>query len=302
MNVLKKANLDRLFKKLIVKSDDMTIAKTFQERCDIISELFTFVSGDDFKDYFKFDINKQNLESEIASCKKDYREKQSSRYYSYPSQTEEEYIQDKLYSNYYGRHVETFLLEKYQPTRAQSDEVLLCEMKFRYSVKSRILFAFYFNEVFQLCFDYIVIKGKKWNSKVSIDKDVTILSELTGIEAIKKMLRAFPEEEVVSEKEAKIREEHNEKNRIKQEKIKDLSSKVVHSRIKTLLDEKNIHYDFIDERVHMIKLYLNMNKGKTMIRIPKKDILNRLDIIPDLCKTLIEADQLNIQCKYIQNM
>jgi len=302
MNVLKKANLDRLFKKVIVKSEDVTIANTFQERCDIISELFTFFSGNDFKDYFKFEINKQNLENEIASCKKDYNERQTSRYYSYPSQTEQEYIHDKLYSNYYGLHVETYLLEKYKPTQAKSDEVFLCELNFRSSVKSRILFAFYFNEISQLCFDYIAIRGKKWRSNVSIDKDITILTEITGLEAIKNMLCAFPEEEAESENEEKQREIENDKNRIKKEKIKDLSSKVVRSRIKTLLNEKNIPYSVIDERVHMIKLYLNMKKGKTMIRIPKKDILNRLDIIPDLCEKIIEADQHNIQCKYVQNM
>jgi len=302
MTSLKKANLDKLFQKIINTSEDITIEGTFEKRCELISELNTFFTGKDYKKYFR--IETSNLEKEIDSCKKDFQKRKDSDdyyFYRYGSQTEEEFIQEKLYSNYFGAHIDTFLLEKYKPTRKIADEVLLCKLDLSYRAQSQIYFAVYFNASFQLCFDYIAIKGSARLRQISLENDIKILSKVTNQEAIKNLVCSFPEEEEKVEEERKIRMKRNEKKQVKKDKIKELSSKAILARIKTLLDEKDLSY-YIDERVQILKIYLKMNNGRTMIRVPKKDIKTRLEFLPTLCETIIEADKLNIQCKYKQDL
>ncbi|KPA13632.1 hypothetical protein MHK_006158 [Candidatus Magnetomorum sp. HK-1] len=303
MTSLKKPNLDKLFKNIIVKSENITIVETYTKRCEFISKLTIFFSSNDLKHYFS--INTKNLEEEIDKCKQSFLKNRinNDHYYyrRYGSQTEEEYIQEKLYSNEYGSQLSTFFLEKYQPTQRISDEVLLCELNLTYQTKSKIFFAIFFNESFQLCFDYITVKKRKWNSLVNLESDIEISSAITDLDAIKKLLNSFPEEISKIEKEEEIRRQKNNKNRVKKEKIKALSSKAIIAKIKSILNEKGISF-FIDERIHIIHIYLKMKKGKTVLRVPKKDIKTRIEILPSLCEKIIEADQLNIQCKYNQNM
>jgi len=302
MSVLKKANLDKLFNKIVVKSEEMTIAETYQEKCDAISGLTHFFASNGFEHYFT--VNPRNLEDEIASCRESYRKNKDSNeasFYLHMSRTEEEYIEKRLYSNIYGNHVDTFFLEKYRQTQKKADKVLLCELKLSSSAQSRILFAVFFNAASQLCFDYITIRKRKWNRSIDIENDIKFLSATTDIEAIETLVRAFPEEEEKIEKESEIRKEKNDKNRIKKDKIKELSTKAVISRIKTLLDEKKISCR-IHERYHVLQIILDMKKGKTVINVPKKNIKTKLELIPSLCETIVEADKLNIHCKYNQNM
>jgi hypothetical protein len=303
MSTLKKTNLDKLFKKYIVKSEDITIVESYKQRCDFISDLASFFTSKLFKKYFK--INTKNLEYEIAECKNNFRKRKEQDdfyFYRYGSQTEEEYLEEQLYSNVFGNYVDTFVLEKYHPTKQKADEVLLCELSLSRAAQSRIFFSLFFNDASQLCFDYISLKNtRKRRSCEAVENDIKTFSSLTSLDAVKNFVNSFPEEEINIKKEDEIRWRRNDKERVKKDKIKDLSSKAVVSRIKSILNETNISF-FIDERIHMLKIYLTMKKGKTVIRVPKKDIKNRLEILPSLCEKLIEADQLNIQCKYHQNL
>ena len=303
MSFLKKSNLDKLFKTIIQKSETITVIDSYSKRCDCISDLISFLTDHEFKEYFI--INTSYLEKEIDKYKSEFHKKMQNNdyiHYRYSNQTEEEYIQEKLYSNYYGNHLQTFLLEKYKPTHNISGEVLLCELNLSYFAQSRIFFAIFFNDSSQLCFDYISTKGTMWRvNRVKTESDVKISSAITNLEAIKKLVHSFSEEEVHIKKEREIRKERNEKERVKKDKIKELSKKAVISKIKLMLTEKNISF-FIDEQYHIFKIYLKMKKGKTLIRVPKKDIKTRLEILPSLCEKIIEADQLGIQCKYNQNM
>jgi len=299
---LVKTSLDKLFKKSFNTSEDITIEKTFEKRCELISDLTNFIKDKTFKKYF--DINTSNLEEKIALCKKNFQKRKASDdfyFYRYGAQTEEEYIQEQIYSNTFGRHIDTFLLEKYKPTQKIANEVLLCRLNLSPMAQSSIFFAFYFNDTSQLCFDYIAIKGRARMSQVSLENDIKILSKKTNTVAIKKLICSFPDEEDKIEEESKIRMERNEKKQVKKDKIKELSSKAILARLKTMLDEKDISY-FIVEQVQIIKIYLKMNKGRTVIRVPRKDIKTRLEILPSLCEKIIEADNLNIQCKYKQNL
>jgi hypothetical protein len=303
MSKLVKKNVERLYHTIIAKSEDITIIENQEKKSEFVSDFASFLTGPEWKQLFI--MNTDTLEGEIDKLKNTYRKRKAKDdyfYYRYANQTEEEYVQEELYSNYSGNHVNTFLLEKYRPTRDVSDSVLLCELKLSRSAQSRIFFAFFFNEASQLCFDYISIKGTRWRShRVTIENDINILSEITSLEAIKKLIHSFPDEEVKNKKEYEIRTQKNIKNRVKKDKIKELSSKAFISRLRSLLKEKEISVD-IYERVHMYQIYVPMKKGKTVLRVPKKDIRKRLEILPSLCEKIIEADQLNIQCKYKQNI
>jgi len=301
MSSLKKVNLDKLYKNYIVKSKDITIAALYKERCDIISELTSLFKNKTNKKYFE--INTNNLEHEIDECKKQFRKRHINDdfyYYRYGSQTEEEYIQERLYSNMFGFNVDTFLLEKYRPTQQKANEVLLCELHLSGAALSKIHFSIFFNDAAQLCFDYISYQGLKLlDSCDSVKNNIKIMSSITSLDAVKNLIHSFPEEEVKIKQEEKLRWQQNDKERIKKDKIKTLSTKAVISRINSMLEEKNITF-FIAERTNILQIYLTMKKGETVIRVPKKDIKDRLEILPSLCEKLIEADQLNIQCKYHQ--
>jgi len=303
MSQLKKANIDKLYKKYIINSEELCIVEPDQDKTAIISKLLSFLSDRKFEHYLHFRLNNTNLENEIALCKTDYQSRKPTDNYFFPQspQTQEEYIQEHMYSSMYN-HVTTFLLEKYKPTQKDTNKSLLCEINFSRNARSCLVFAFYFNKLSQLTFDYIAVKGIRLNdSSISIDDDINILSNTTSLKAIKKLVSSFPEEDVLEYKEKEARKQRNAKNKVKKNKINNLSSSVVRSRIKTLLEEKNISF-FISEKKLIFQLYLKMKKGKTMIRIPKKDILDRLDILPALCEKIIEADHLNIHCKYKQRL
>jgi len=303
MSILKKANLDILFKNYIVKSKGITIVESYKERCHFISELSSFFTSKTFQKYFT--INTSNLEQEIANCKKNFRKRKQQDdfyYYRYGSQTEDEYIQEWLYSNRFGNYVETFLLEKYHPTQQKADEVLLCKLRLSGAARLSIYFSLFFNEAAQLCFDYISYNGsRRHESCEAVENDIKTLSSITSLDAVKNLINSFPEEEVKIQKEDELRWQRNDKEKVKKDKIKALSSKAVVSRINSILKEKNIPF-LIVERTNILQICLTMKKGKTVIRVPKKDIKDRLEILPSLCEKIIEADQLNIQCKYHQNM
>jgi len=303
MSILVKKNMDTLYNNIISKSDDVTIIDSHENKVAFISDLFSLFSDQNWKQYFT--IKTDTLEEEVNTHKHQYRKLKSEDpyyFYRYGNQTEEEYVHENLYSNYHGNHVKSFLLEKYRPTQDAAKTVLLCELGLSRSALSRIFFALYFNDASQLCFDYISIKGTRYRSHhVVIEKDINIITEITSLEAIKKLIYSFSDEETSNTKAQEIRTQKNNKNRVKKEKIKELSSKAFISRLRSLLKEKDIRID-IYERANIYQVYVPMKKGKTLLRVPKKDIIKRMEIIPSLCEKIIEADQLGIHCKYNQNM
>ncbi len=296
LSLLKKANVEKLFKNIIEKSEEITIEESYKARCDIISELTTLLTNN-YQHFFN--VKSHNLEEQIASCKKSFEERKKSDYYfyRYGTQTEKDYIQEQLYS--IGSLVDTFILEKYKPTQKIADEVLLCNLELSWATQSRIMFAIFFNDSSQLCFDLIVKKGKNDYRIESIEKDIKFLSTTTSVEAIKALLRSFLEEEAKIEEENDKRRQLNKKKRVKKEKVKALSGKAMVSKIKSLLDEKGFSYQ-IYEQYYIIKISLQMKKGHTLIRIPKKDIRISFEILPSLCEKILEADKVNIRCKYHQ--
>ena len=296
MSILKKANVEKLFKKIIEKSEEITIEKSYEVRCNIISELTTLFTND-YKEFFT--VNHHNLEDKIASCKDSFYNRKQSNYYfaRYDSQTEEGYIKEQLYS--FGNRVDTFFLEKYKPTAKIANEVLLCNLELSWATQSRLMFAIFFNHSSQLCFDFIVKKGRYNHDIESIENDIKIVSTTCSVEAIKKLLRSFVEEAAKIEEENEKRRLLNEKKKLKRDKVKALSSKAIISKIKSLLDEKGFSYN-ISEQHYILKVSLKMKKGETTIRIPKKNINTAFDILPSLCEKLLEADKLNIWCKYHQ--
>jgi hypothetical protein len=243
-------------------------------------------------------VNSHNLEEKILSYQKSFEERKHSDYYfyRYGSQTEKDYIEDQLYST--GRKVDTFLLEKYKPTEKIADEVLLCDVELSWAAQSKIMFAIFFNGS-QLCFDLIVKKRKNDYRIESIEEDIKFHSTTTSVEVIKAFLRSFPEEEAKIEEENDKRRQLNKKKRVKKQKVKELSGKAMVSKIKSLLDEKGFSYQ-IYEQYYIIKISLQMKKGNTIIRIPKKDIKTGFEILPSLCEKILEADKVNIRCKYHQ--
>ncbi len=297
LSILKKANVEKRFKNIIEKSEEITIEESYKARCDIISELTTLFTND--YQHFFVNVRSHSLEDKIASCKKSFEERKKSDYYfyRYGSQTEKDYIEEQLYS--IGSQVDTFLLEKYKPTPKIADEVLLCNLELSWAAQSRIMFAIFFNDSSQLCFDLIVKKGKNDYRLESIEEDIKFLSTTTSVEAIKALLRSFLEEEAKIEEENEKRRQLNKKKRVKKEKVKALSGKAIVSKIKSLLDDKGFSYQ-IYEQYYIIKISLQMKKGKTIIRIPKKDIRTGFEILPSLCEKILEADKVNIQCKYHQ--
>ena len=296
MSVLKKANVEKLFKKIIEKSEEITIEKSYEIRCDIISKLTTLFTNE-YKEFFS--VNQQNLEDQIASYKKSfYNRKQSNYYFSrYDSQTEKDYLEEQLYSP--GNRVDTFVLEKYKPTPKIAKEVLLCNLELSWASHSRIMFAIFFNHSSQLCFDFIVKKGRSNYDIDSIENDIKIFSTTCSVEAIKKLLRSLVEEAAKIETENEKRRLLNEKKKLKKDKVKALSNQAIISKIKSILDEKGFSYEIYDQ-YYILKVSLQMKKGHTIIRIPKKNINAAFEILPSLCEQLLEADKQNIWCKYHQ--
>jgi len=295
MSILKKANVEKLFKNIIEKSEEITIEKSYEIRCDIISELTTLFTND-YKDFFS--VNQHNLEEKIASCKDSFYRQKSDHYFSrYSSQTEEGYLEEQLYS--LGNRIDTYFLEKYKSTPKIADEVLLCDLELSWAAQSRILFAIFFNHSSQLCFDFIVKKGRYNHDIDSIENDIKIVSTTSSVEAIKKLLRSLVEEAAKIEEENEKRRQLNEKKKLKKDKVKALSNQAIISKIKSLLDDKGFSYK-ISEQYYIIKVSLQMKKGNTIIRIPKKNINTAFDILLSLCEKLLEADKLNIWCKYHQ--
>jgi len=305
MSELKKSNLDKLYKRFIVKSKDITIAKSSKERSDIISQLTELISGITIQHYFNININNSTLEQEIEKCKIKFRKRIAEDefyFYRYKIKTEDEFVREELYNNLFADHLKTYLLEKYKPTAEKSNEVLLCEMKLNFYALSRNFYAFYFNDNEQLCFDYVSHNNsRRLGTFEEVKREVKTLSSTTSLDAIKTMVQHYREEEKNNKKEKEQRWERTEKERVKTDKIKELSSKAIISRLKSLLEEKNISF-YIDDRTYILKIFLKMKKGRTMVKVPKKDIKDRLEILPSLCEIIVEADQLNIHCKYKQGI
>ena len=292
---LKKVNVEKLFKKNIVKSDSITIEKNYEARCGIISELTTLLTSD----YHDFScVNTHHLEGKIASYKESFKnmDTKSYHYYRYGAKTEEEYVKNRLYSE---NRVDTFILKKYKSTQKISEEVLLFDLYLSDAAQSRVMFAIFFNNFSQLCFDFIVKKGRDDYRIKSLENDIKILSTTTSVDAVKFFFPSLIEEDKKIKEEDKIRQQLNEKKRFKRDKVKALSIKAVILKIESFLDEKGLSY-YIEERIYAIHISLKMRKGYTVIKVPKKDIQTRFDILPSLCDKILEADELNIQCRYHQ--
>ncbi len=296
MDTLRKANVEKLFKNIIEKSAEITIEERYTARCEIIAELTTLLISD-YRHFFSLDGD--NLEDKIAAYKKSFKESKKDDYFYYRNRatTEKEYVKERLYSEH--AEADTFLLEKYKSTKKIAKEVILCDLKLSWAAQTKITFVVFFNDKYQLCFDFITRKSSRSFYGKSLKKDIKMASTTSSVEAIKKLLASLPEEAKKIEAENEVRRQINEKKQFKRHKVDVLSSKAVVSKIKHILDEKDFVYD-INEQTYIIKIILKMKKGTTTIRMPKKDIKTRFDILSSLCEKILEADELGIQCKYQQ--
>lgn len=299
--IFKKANIEKLYRRIIKKSSNqITVAEDAQTRYDVIQEIKTHFLKEENECYFK--IQKGNLENEINKTKKKYRELQNkkrdaySSYYS--SLTEEEYVDRSLYHE--SNMAEIFILEKYKPTEKKEKEVLVCDFLLSRNAQSQVMFAVYFNQSSQLCLDFILKKKREDFYIKSIEKDINIESTTTSTDAIKELLNSLPAEVEIIKKANEKQEQINEKNRIKTGKVKALSNKAMIAKINSILDEKKISHS-IHHRANDFQVFLKMKKGTTMIKIPKRNAKNSLDLLLSLCEIVLAADQYGIQCRYQKN-
>ncbi len=295
---LGKTDIDKSFKKL--QKDKLEYVEAdYVKCCDIIKTIILDFSST-YKDSIKvYNGNLEDLTNDYKkryiSYLKDFKEKKKDRYsYYYPQgdpQTEEEYVKYHFKQDYH----ETHRFEKYTPNKKEEDKVFYFEFKKYFRSKLFYKFSIYFNSENILCCDRITLKKIDYLEYEMIEvQTATILPE-----TMMGLFNEFLELDIAGKEIYKKRKIQLEADNIKKNKVKGLKKKAGLINIKKILDEMNCAYA-LEEMKNAIKVQIELSKGRTAIKIPKKNLNKALELLPEFVESILKADKLNIQFKHKQ--
>lgn len=294
MSNLKKNSIENISKQIFQNNTNILIEENYYNKCKIISELLEF-----FEEQFRkfISIDKEDIESIIREYQEDFieinRNKDSSAYSYYKWNDIKKYKNKEEYANdqiLICKKNKSYFLKKYKPTIKTSKEVIFGEIKLNSYSKADIDFCIFFNEENTFCMDFIY-KKEVYESLKDIQKETKTISYKANIEILKLFMSKLKEESNNIEIE-------NKKRKIKQNKVKELVTKGAILNVKEILEPyKNYDYK-IKESSTSIDLIFELQKGDISIKIPKRDIKNKLVLLPDLIDLVLKSNEVGIECRY----
>ncbi len=295
---LGKTEIDKSFKKL-QKENDLSLEYNYDNCCETIKQLKEYLISE-IGEYFKFlDGNLVDLtekyRNEYPEYVREIEKENRSRYCYSPSNPVpvEEYIQNQFKSN----DSSEMRFEKYIPTKIEENKVLYFELNQPYYHRSNFSFCFclFYNSDNMLCIDKINLKKIRYKRNIE-----GIDSAKSSPERIKEFFKNF----VLLDKKGKEAYEKNQlklkDDKIKREKVNKLKLKAGEINIKQILDEIDCDYT-VEEQGHTMLVSIKQGKGKTRIKIPKKNVAKSLEFLKGYVETIIEADKLKIHFKHFQH-
>lgn len=294
LTYLRKTDIDKSFN--TIKSENLPLPESsFQDRCDTIKKIKDELLSD-FDECIK--IHEGNLADLIKAYKikyQEYTEKfasgKQSRYshsYSYlygKMESEDEYIAGRFGNSY---HTSRERFEKYSKTKEDEDSSLYFQLHKNNQSKLSFSFCVYYNSENILCIDKLLLKKGRRDLVLAETSTKTVCSG-----QVKEFLEKLASTNDIQKQKTAERHQTQQDENLKKEKVKRLKQKAGIVNIKKVVDNIDCSYA-IEEMKLAFKIHIALSKGTSVIKIPKKDLNEKIQYLEEFVKTIIKADKLKI--------